>query len=134
MTFLHGDSGDVPVWWSLHPVRAPVMVGWAGGPAGARLAGRSPTDVQDRAIAAIAENFSVSRRRVASRVEAFWTHDWQHDPFARGAYSYALVGGAKWATRLARSIEGTVWLAGEAADIRGARVGTPRKSLADVRA
>jgi monoamine oxidase len=65
----------------------------------------------------------VSRQRVASQLEAFWMHDWQHDPFARGAYSYALVDGADGAEQLARSIDGTLWLAGEAADAEG-RTGT----------
>lgn len=119
MTFLHGDKGDVPVWWSLHPVQASILIGWAGGPAARRLAGRAPTEIQDCALAALAANLGVARHRLATLVEACWTHDWQRDPFSRGAYSYALVGGAESATRLARSIKGTLWLAGEAADPEG---------------
>ncbi len=119
MSFLHGDSGDVEVWWSLHPARVPVLVGWAGGPAGLRLAGRDPAEIQDRALAALAKNLGVSRRRVSAQVEAFWTHDWQNDPFSRGAYSYALVGGSESAAQLARPIKGTLWFAGEAVDPEG---------------
>jgi monoamine oxidase len=119
MSFLHGDSPDVPVWWSLHPVQAPVMIGWAGGPAAQRLSGRASTEIQDRALAALAANLGVTRRRVLAQVEACWTHDWQHDPFSRGAYSYALVGGADGARDLARPIERTLWFAGEAADPEG---------------
>jgi monoamine oxidase len=119
MTFLHGDSGDVPVWWSLHPVHAPVMTGWVGGPAALRLSGRASTEIQDRALASLAVNLGVSRRRVAAQVDACWMHDWQHDPFSRGAYSYALVGGADAAPHLARPIKGTLWFAGEAADPEG---------------
>lgn len=119
MSFLHGDSDEIPVWWSLYPVQSPVMIGWAGGPAADRLVGCSAEEVQDRAVAALAENLGVSRRRVERRLEAFWTHDWQRDPYSRGAYSYALVGGSDAATQLARSIEGTLWFAGEAADPEG---------------
>jgi monoamine oxidase len=119
MAFLLGDSGDLPVWWSLHPMQAPVMVGWAGGPKALRLAGRSSTEIQERALAALATNLGVTRRRVAAQVVSCWTHDWQHDPFSRGAYSYPLVGGAQSARRLARSIKGTLWFAGEAADPEG---------------
>ena len=119
MVFLQGDAGDVPVWWSLYPMQAPVLIGWAGGPAGLRLAGRSSSEIQERALAALAANLGVTRRRVAGHVVACWTHDWQHDPFSRGAYSYALVGGAQSARRLARSIKGTLWFAGEAADPEG---------------
>lgn len=119
MSFLHGDSGDVQVWWSLHPAQVPVMVGWAGGPPALRLAGLDSEEIEDRAVAALAMNLGVPRRRVSAQVEACWTHDWQSDPFSRGAYSYALVGGAESAQRLARPIKGTLWFAGEAADPEG---------------
>ncbi|MGQ0714448.1 MAG: flavin monoamine oxidase family protein [Gemmatimonadaceae bacterium] len=132
MSFLHGDSGDIPVWWSLHPVDAPVMIGWAGGPAAERLAGRPRDDIPLRAFTALATNLGVSRRRVESQAEAFWTHDWQHDAFSRGAYSYALVGGVDAASRLARSIHGALWLAGEAADAEG-RNGTVHGAIASGR-
>lgn len=123
MTFLHGDSGDVRVWWSLHPVQAPVMIGWVGGPAAERIAGLGTGEIEDAAIKALAANLRVSRRRIESQAEACWTHDWQADPFSRGAYSYALVGGADAASTLARSVKGTLWFAGEAADAEG-RTGT----------
>jgi monoamine oxidase len=119
MSFLHGSPTDVPVWWSLHPARLPVMVGWAGGPAAERLSGKPTEEIQDRAVASLAAHLGVSRRRIDSRLEHCWTHDWQHDPFSRGAYSYALVGGAEFTAKLARSIDGTIWLAGEAADPEG---------------
>jgi monoamine oxidase len=138
MSFLHGSSGDIPVWWTLYPVQSPVMIGWAGGPAAERLGGRSVDEVQDRAVAGLAENLGVSRARVERQLEAFWTHDWQGDPFSRGAYSYALVGGSDAATQLARSIEGTLWFAGEAADPEGRNgtvhgaIGSGRRSARSV--
>jgi monoamine oxidase len=132
MSFLHGDSPDVPVWWTLHPMQTPVMTGWAGGPAAQRLSGRGSEEIEDRALAALAANLGVTRRRVASQVEACWTHDWQHDPFSRGAYSYALVGGADGSRHLARPIARTLWFAGEAADPEG-RNGTVHGAIASGR-
>jgi monoamine oxidase len=41
-------------------------------------------------------------------------HDWEHDPFARGAYSYQLVGGASAPAALARPVARTLFFAGEA--------------------
>ena len=119
LSFLHGDSEDFPVWWSLHPAHLPAMVGWAGGPNALRAAGRSVDEIRDRALGSLAANLGVSRRKVASQVDDFWTHDWQQDPFSRGAYSYSLVGGADGSKRLANSVEGTIWIAGEAADAEG---------------
>ena len=45
---------------------------------------------------------------------AAYTHDWQADPFSRGAYSYALVGGSNAHRALAKPIANTLFFAGEA--------------------
>ncbi len=127
LAFLHAESGDIPTWWSLHPMHATALVGWSGGPAALRLS--QLQDVEERAISSVAANFGVTRRRVAAQVVHVFTHDWQHDPFSRGAYSYGLVGGAEWAKRLARPIDGTLWLAGEAASREG-NTGTVHGAMA----
>ena len=57
------------------------------------------------------------------------THDWDADPHARGAYSYARVGGSQAAKTLARPVEGTLFFAGEATDTEG-RTGTVEGALA----
>ena len=119
MSFLHGDGRDMPVWWSLHPARLPLLVGWVGGPAASELGGRGAEQIEARAVSALARSVGVSRRRVSTQIEAFWMHDWENDPFSRGAYSYPLVGGAASAAELARAIKSTLWFAGEAADAEG---------------
>jgi monoamine oxidase len=43
-----------------------------------------------------------------------YAHDWQLDPFARGAYSYVLVGGEAAREALAAPVDGMIWFAGEA--------------------
>ena len=123
LSFLHSSDDDVPVWWSAGPVRAATLVGWAGGPKAARLVARGPIEVESRAIAALGRVFGMQRRRVESLVEQCWYHDWEHDPFTRGAYSYGLVGGSEAAKRLARPVARTLFFAGEAADSEG-RTGT----------
>jgi monoamine oxidase len=60
-------------------------------------------------------------------------HDWQRDPFARGAYSYLLAGGAGARRMLARPLEGTLFFAGEATDFRG-EAGTVAGALQSGRA
>jgi monoamine oxidase len=48
-----------------------------------------------------------------------YVHNWSKDPFARGAYSYAAVGGLEARRRLAEPIENTLYFAGEATNTQG---------------
>jgi monoamine oxidase len=48
-----------------------------------------------------------------------YVHDWQSDPYARGAYSYVTVGGMGARKALAASLQDTLYFAGEAADYEG---------------
>jgi monoamine oxidase len=123
LSFLMTTDDDLPVWWTAAPVRAPLMVGWAGGPRASRLIKTGESEIESRAIASIARQLGMQRRAVAALVEQFWHHDWLHDPFTLGAYSYALVGGSKAAAQLARPVARTLFFAGEAADATG-RTGT----------
>jgi len=114
MTSLLGPVPDVPVFWTPAPQRAPMLVAWAGGRRGAALALLSADEQRDRAIAAAARQFAIPRKRLARLLVDFWTHNWETDPFARGAYSYPLVGGSKAGEMLARPLRGTIYFAGEA--------------------
>ena len=118
--FLHADDAPVPVWWTTFPARSALLVGWAGGPNAAALSGEGRERIRAAAIETLASAFRLTRRRLAGMVREWWTHDWQRDPFARGAYSYALVGGSEAPARLARPVERTLFFAGEAYDAEGA--------------
>ena len=133
MSFLYGDTEDYSTWWTFHPAHLPVMIGWSGGPSAQSLVGKPYEEKRDRAIAALAKNFGVTRRRIESQVLEVKTHDWDMDPYARGAYSYSLVGGAAAAAKFARSVEDTLWFAGEAADAEG-RNGTVNGAIGSGRA
>jgi monoamine oxidase len=121
------------VFWSLHPAHLPAMVCWTGGPAAARLAELPYEERVARAVAALARNLGVTRRRIDSQLEAAWTHNWERDPYARGAYSYPMVGGSQSAKELARPLKNTIWFAGEAADPQG-RNGTVNGAIGSGRA
>ena len=116
-SFLHGgDDVPFPVWWTSYPVRAPILVGWRGGPGALALAGLTKDEVIAAGLASLASLLGVSRRTIERRLVAAFTHDWTTDPFSRGAYSYVAVGGAGASKRLAKAIEGTIFFAGEHAD------------------
>jgi monoamine oxidase len=115
LTFLHSTDDDFPIWWTAYPERTPMLTAWRGGPGARRLSQLPRVEIEVRALAALARQLAISRRRAGSLVEGMWIHDWEHDPFARGAYSYILVGGAGAARALARPVRGTLFFAGEAA-------------------
>jgi len=52
-------------------------------------------------------------------LESAALHDWQRDPYARGAYGYVLAGGGNARRALARPVDDTLYFAGEAADVEG---------------
>jgi monoamine oxidase len=56
---------------------------------------------------------------IADELEAVYCHDWQRDPFARGAYSYVGVGGGTARRDLAVPVADTLFFAGEATDDEG---------------
>jgi monoamine oxidase len=86
-------------------------------------------EIEDRAINSLARQLGLSPRRIRGMVEAAWLHDWEHDPFSRGAYSYQTVGGVDAPAALARPLRGTLFFAGEAADPEG-RTGTVHGAIA----
>ena len=132
LTLLHTDDRDFPVWWTAHPEQAPTVVAWCGGPDAARLSERSAEQLRATAVSSLAKSLRLSRARMDGLIEQVWYHDWQHDPFARGAYSYQRVGGEKAPHALARPVQGTVFFAGEATDTEGA-TGTVHGAIASGR-
>ncbi len=61
----------------------------------------------------------VGEPRAAGLLEKGYVHDWQADPFSRGAYSYAKVGGDGAQRALTEPLERTLFFAGEATDYYG---------------
>lgn len=112
--FFHAPDTAMPTFWTPVPVRAPLLVAWAGGPR-AFAPGTDPTDIVRAALAGLDSLFG-SEADAAGHLEGHYYHDWQHDPFARGAYSYRLVGGGEAHRVLAEPLDGTLFFAGEATD------------------
>lgn len=110
--FLHSDQRDFPVWWFLSP--DPIVVGWSGGPAAARLAGRPEGEVIRRALRSLAAALGLEEKRIRTHLADARTYDWDRDPFTRGAYSFAAAGAERGPGALARPVDGTLFFGGEA--------------------
>ena len=84
-----------------------------------RLSGRSRSFVVDRSLKTLAEQLQISTHQLENEVEAAYFHDWQKDPFSRGAYSYGKVGADGAQRTLAAPLENSLFFAGEATDVSG---------------
>ena len=127
--FLHvGEGGPFPVWWTALPERAPMLVAWTGGPAADAVSACTLEEQRRIALRGLARALGTTARKLDAAVTGAWTHDWQRDPYARGAYSYTRVGGGNAARTLARAIEGTLFIAGEGTESEGS--GTVEGALA----
>jgi monoamine oxidase len=113
-SFVHGGAEPFPVWWTALPGREPLITGWAGGPRALALAGQGEAAMLRAALESVASVFGRDVGELRSRLRLAYSHDWSADPFAGGAYSYGGVGAIEARTTLARPIEGTLYLAGEA--------------------
>jgi monoamine oxidase len=138
MSFVHTPDDDFPTWWTAYPALAPILVGWCGGPRARELTNLTADDIVDRAVGALARQIGLPRRRLRRLVTAAWTHDWENDPYARGVYSYQVVGGRLAPAALARPLDRTLFFAGEATDASGATgtvhgaIATGRRAAAQV--
>jgi monoamine oxidase len=126
--FFRCDAQTFPTYWTQLPMRSRLIVAWAGGPRAVALIDASRAELVERALNGFGEMLNdpaLARREFDGGL----THDWGHDPFARGAYSYVAVGGGNARAALAAPIDGTLFFAGEATSANG-QGGTVNGALA----
>lgn len=112
--FLQTSDRWMPTWWTTSPVRSTLVTGWAGGHSADALLAEGSEAMKHRALDAFARAIGRKRNELDALLAGSWTHDWQADPFSRGAYSYAGVGGSGAHDALAKPVAGTLFFAGEA--------------------
>jgi monoamine oxidase len=128
MRFLGTEEGDFRVWWTPFPLRARTLTAWMGGPRAAALAELPAAAIAERALSGLARSLGVPVSKLEALVAGTWYHDWQHDPFSRGGYSYGVVGGIDAPRVLMQPIADTLFLAGEHTDPDG-RSGTVHAAI-----
>ena len=115
--FLLAPEQAFQTFWTTLPARTQLLTAWCGGPNAARLSDQTEAAITEQALADLAAIFS--KRHLRDELLATYFHDWQRDPFARGAYSYVLAGGSRARQALARPLDNALFFAGEAADTQG---------------
>jgi monoamine oxidase len=129
-SFVHGSGAEAfPIWWTALPSRQPVITGWIGGPRAQAMAGQGEATMLRSALESLASVFGRDAGDLRSRLRVAYIHDWSSDPFSGGAYSYGGVGAIEARAALARPVDHTLFLAGEAVADRG-RNGTVHGALA----
>jgi len=112
--FFHSPTSAFRTWWP--HLAQPILTGWCGGPRAARLSEQSDDAILTLAISELAADLRIEPESFQATIRASMVFNWQCDPFARGAYSYASVGGATAARALAAPVANTLYFAGEATD------------------
>lgn len=112
LKFLH-TTERIPTWWTPLPVRAPLIVGWAGTSSALSLPTDPPSLVAE-AAASLSRALGVTREFVEDQIVACHVHDWTLDPLCRGAYSYIPAGAMDAPAALAEPVDGVLFFAGEA--------------------
>ena len=114
LSFLFTDDPQFPTWWTSNPLPSPILTGWAAGPNAKAHTGRSKDEIVASAVQSLARIMKITEPELRKQITRSFTHDWQADPFSRGAYSYAVVGGMDAAAKLAEPVANTLYFAGEA--------------------
>src|SRR5262245_49546095 len=118
----------MPTWWTVDP-EVPILIGWAGGAQAQRLSSLNTSILVCQAVHSLAHIFQKPPIEIEQQLEDAYTYDWRADPFARGSYSYALVGGADAMEQLAQPVAETLYFAGEATNSEG-HAGTVHGAIA----
>jgi monoamine oxidase len=119
VSFFLTDDPQFPAWWTSNPLPLPILTAWAAGHYAQAFSQIHADQVIDRALDSLASILEMEPASVRREFKNGFTYDWQSDPFSRGAYSYALVGGSSAGCALAAPVADTLFFAGEATDYEG---------------
>lgn len=131
-SFLFSRDAWFPTWWTTLPEKSPIITGWAPFRCAERLSGKDRSFVVAHSLRSLGMLLNIATEELEPLLEAAYFHDWQSDPFSRGAYSYGKVGADGAQEALGRPVEKTLFFAGEATDTTG-RNGTVDGAVASGR-
>jgi monoamine oxidase len=119
LSFFFSRDDIFPTWWTQMPDPVPMIVGWAPAKSAEALAALTPDAITHKAAEVLSRLMQVEKPQVQAQLIAAYFHDWDSDPFSRGAYSYVKAGGEGWQHTLGAPIDNTLFFAGEATDTTG---------------
>ena len=125
--FFFSDQ-KIRTWWSQLPSHYALLTGWVAGKNADALAQKSENELLDIALRSVANIFGKSKEEIHTLLTASKIINWQNDIYARGAYSYNMMGSEKAKKTVSEPIANTLFFAGEAL-YSGASGGTVEAAL-----
>jgi len=116
LSFLFARDTVWPTWWTTAPRDLPLITAWSAGP---RAAALQTGQFKQLAIADAGRIFNLTEAELRDQLVSAHCHDWQTDPYARGAYSYVPAGSLAASMLLSHPQEDTLFFAGEHTDVEG---------------
>lgn len=114
MGFLFTQDSAFPTWWTQRPAKEPLLIAWSPGRHTKELRGLTNGALISTALVSLGKILCMPASRLRKLLIEGHVHDWQADPFCRGAYSYVRAGGESGERELARPELQTLFFAGEA--------------------
>jgi monoamine oxidase len=115
LSFVLAQGEMPPTWWTNYPDPSAALTGWIGG--SRTRSAPSGKALEQLALQTLKKIFH--REDLAALLMGSYMHDWQEDPFSRGAYSYIPKNGLNAPEALAIPVESTLFFAGEHTDTTG---------------
>jgi monoamine oxidase len=94
---------------------SPILIAWMAGSAAEDFSESERPAIISEALSSLQKMLN----RKIPRPEAAYFHDWQADPFFRGAYSYVPVNAMRAREVFSKPLEETLFFRGEATETKG---------------
>ena len=111
--FLFTDE-VIPTWWTQLPSSFPLLTGWAGGPQAWPLENKDDNAILEMALQSLSNVFKKTVAELKELLTASLVANWNQDSFAKGGYSYSMVGSTQAQKLFATPVNDTIFFAGEA--------------------
>ncbi|MET0394634.1 MAG: NAD(P)/FAD-dependent oxidoreductase [Chitinophagaceae bacterium] len=103
----------IPTWWTQLPDSSPVLTGWAGGSRAAQICDESDAEILEKALLSLAAIFDKTVDELKANLQESAVFNWQEEPEALGAYTYAMPGTPAARKLLNTPVADTLYFAGE---------------------
>lgn len=107
------SSEAIPTWWTQYPGHSAVLTGWLGGPPAAKHRDTSDEELLGLALQSLAYIFKIGVDDLKQKLIAEKVINWTADPFTLGSYAYDALGAHESRKVLQKSIQDTIYFAGE---------------------